>query len=206
MRELRVSPTCDALRRLAAAGRVDPATASDLVDDYRFLRRLEHRLQMVDDRQTHALPADRAGIAGIAAFLGYPQTDAFVADLLAHLSSVERHYAALFEQAPSLAGPGNLVFTGVEDDPETLDTLARLGFAEPAAAAALVRGWHHGRLARCQSAGTREPDRLCPSCFASLAQHRSRSGAAAIRPICRVWPLVAALFPISRQPGIGARG
>ena len=156
MRELRVSPTCAALRRLAAAGRVDPATASDLVDDYRFLRRLEHRLQMVDDRQTHALPADRAGIAGVAVFLGYSQTDAFVADLLAHLSSVERHYAALFEQAPSLAGPGNLVFTGVEDDPETLDTLTRLGFAEPAAVAELVRGWHHGRLRATRSQRARE--------------------------------------------------
>jgi glutamate-ammonia-ligase adenylyltransferase len=156
MRELRVSSTCETLRRLAAAGRVDPATASDLADDYRFLRRLEHRLQMVDDRQTHALPADRDGITRIAVFLGYPQTDAFVADLLAHLSSVEKHYAALFEQAPSLAGPGNLVFTGVEDDPETLDTLARLGFAEPAAVAALVRGWHHGRLRATRSQRARE--------------------------------------------------
>src|ERR1700737_3951018 len=146
MRELRGSSTCETLRRLAAAGRVDPATASNLADDYRFLRRLEHRLQMGQDTQTHAMDPDREGITRIAVFLGYPQTDAFVADLLAHLSSVEKHYAALFEQAPSLAGPGNLVFTGVEDDPETLDTLARLGFAEPAVVAALVRGWHHGRL------------------------------------------------------------
>src|SRR5947207_1257544 len=116
MRELRVSSTCEALRRLAAVGRVDPATASNLIDDYRFLRRLEHRLQMIDDAQTHALPRDRDGIARIAVFLGYPQADAFVTDLLAHLASVEKHYAALFEQAPSLAGPGNLVFTGVEAD------------------------------------------------------------------------------------------
>jgi len=156
VRELRVRSTCKALRRLAAIGRVDPATASDLVDDYRFLRRLEHRLQMVDDVQTHALPAHRDGIARIAAFLGYLQTDAFVADLLAHLTSVEKHYAALFEQAPSLAGSGNLVFTGVEDDPETLDTLARLGFAEPAAVAALVRGWHHGRFRATRSQRARE--------------------------------------------------
>ncbi len=156
LRELRVGPTCEALRRLAAAGRVDPATANDLVNDYCFLRRLEHRLQMVDDRQTHALPADRDGIAHIAAFSGYRQTSAFVGDLLARLTSVEKHYAALFEQAPSLAGPGNLVFTGVEDDPETLDTLARLGFADPAAIAALVRGWHHGRLRATRSQRARE--------------------------------------------------
>jgi [glutamine synthetase] adenylyltransferase / [glutamine synthetase]-adenylyl-L-tyrosine phosphorylase len=156
LRELRIGSTCEALRRLAGAGRIDPATAAQLIDDYRFLRRLEHRLQMVDDAQTHVLPPDRAGIARIGVFLGYPKTDAFVADLLGHLTSVEKHYADLFEQAPSLAGPGNLVFTGVEDDPETLDTLSQLGFTKPATVAALVRGWHHGRLRATRSQRARE--------------------------------------------------
>ena len=156
LRALRTGSTCEALRRLADAGRIDPATATALIDDYRFLRRLEHRLQMVDDAQTHVLPADRAGVARIGVFLGYRQTDGFVADLLGHLGSVERHYAELFEQAPSLSGPGNLVFTGVEDDPETLRTLSRLGFAKPAAVAGLVRSWHHGRLRATRSQRARE--------------------------------------------------
>jgi glutamate-ammonia-ligase adenylyltransferase len=156
LRELRVGSTCEALRRLAAARRIDPAAATALIDDYRFLRRLEHRLQMVDDLQTHLLPADRAGIERIAIFLAYSHTDAFIADLLGHLGSVEKQYAELFEQAPSLAGPGNLVFTGVEDDPETLRTLSRLGFVDPAAIAALVRGWHHGRLRATRSQRARE--------------------------------------------------
>src|SRR5271166_2228485 len=155
-RELRTGSTCEALRRLAAVGRIDPATAVQLIDDYRFLRRLEHRLQMVEDAQTQVLPPDRAGIARIGIFLGYRQTDAFVADLLGHLTSVERHYAELFEQAPSLSAPGNLVFTGVEDDPETLRTLSRLGFAEPASVAALVRSWHYGRLRATRSQRARE--------------------------------------------------
>jgi glutamate-ammonia-ligase adenylyltransferase len=156
MRELRAAATCEALRRLAAAGRIDDATAAELIDDYRFLRRLEHRLQMVEDAQTHTLPRESAGIAGLAAFLGYSARDAFVADLLACLASVEKRYAELFEHAPSLAGPGNLVFTGVEDDRETLETLSRLGFAEPAAVAALVRGWHRGRLRATRSQRARE--------------------------------------------------
>ena len=156
LRELRTGSTCEALRRLASTGRIYPATAAELIDNYRFLRRLEHRLQMVEDTQTHMLPPDRAGIARIGVFLGYPQTDAFVADLLRHLSSVERHYAELFEQAPSLSGPGNLVFTGVEDDAETLRTLSWLGFAEPATVAALVRSWHHGRLRATRSQRARE--------------------------------------------------
>jgi len=156
LQELRVGPTCEALRRLAGAGRIDPATAAQLIDDYRFLRRLEHRLQMVDDAQTHALPSDRAGIERMAVFLGYSDTEAFVADLRAHLASVERHYAELFEQAPTLAGPGNLVFTGADDDRETLRTLSQLGFAEPASVAALVRSWHHGRLRATRSQRARE--------------------------------------------------
>src|SRR6516165_6289157 len=156
LQELRVGSTCEALRRLAAVGRIDPAAASALIDDYRFLRRLEHRLQMVDDAQTHVLPTDSAGIARIGVFLGYAQRDAFVVDLVGHLTSVERHYAELFEQAPSLSGPGNLVFTGVEDDHETLRTLSRLGFAKPSSVAALVRGWHHGRMRATRSQRARE--------------------------------------------------
>jgi [glutamine synthetase] adenylyltransferase / [glutamine synthetase]-adenylyl-L-tyrosine phosphorylase len=156
MRELRVAATCEALRRLADAGRIDPATAAALIEDYRFLRRVEHRLQMIDDQQTHKIPADEAGIARLATFLGYPAAADFAADLYAHLASVERHYALLFEEAPSLAGPGNLVFTGTEDDPDTLATLAGFGFADPGAVAAMVRGWHHGRMRATRSQRARE--------------------------------------------------
>jgi [glutamine synthetase] adenylyltransferase / [glutamine synthetase]-adenylyl-L-tyrosine phosphorylase len=154
--QLRVRSTCEALRRLAAFGRIDAATAETLIEDYRFLRRVEHRLQMVDDAQTHRLPPNRDGIGRLALFLGYRGPDAFVADLTAHLSSVERHYAELFEQAPSLAGPGNLVFTGSEDDPETMRTLSGLGFADPPAVGALLRSWHHGRLRATRSQRVRE--------------------------------------------------
>jgi glutamate-ammonia-ligase adenylyltransferase len=156
LRELRVAPTCTALRRLAATGRIDGQTAETLIADYRFLRRVEHRLQMKDDAQTHRLPANRDGIAELAAFLGYPDADRFAAELRAHLASVERHYAELFEEAPSLAGPGNLVFTGADDDPETLATLARLGFADPPRVAAMVRDWHHGRMRATRSQRARE--------------------------------------------------
>jgi [glutamine synthetase] adenylyltransferase / [glutamine synthetase]-adenylyl-L-tyrosine phosphorylase len=165
--ELRVRSTCEALRCLAATGRIDAAAASELVGDYRFLRRLEHRLQMVDDAQTHTLPSDGDGIERIAVFLGYGQTDEFVADLRAHLGCVERHYAELFEQSRTLAGPGNLVFTGAEDDHETLRTLSQLGFAESALVSKLVRGWHHGRIRATRSQRAREiltelvPELLC---------------------------------------------
>ena len=147
-RVLRPDAAADLGRPLARAARTpEPATRSarsprrdasarplppSSIDAYRFLRRVEHRLQMVDDAQTHTLPADAAGLARIAIFMGYPSLDAFVAELKRHLIAVESHYAALFEEAPSLAAPGNLVFTGSEDDPETLGTLAALGLCRSA--------------------------------------------------------------------------
>jgi glutamate-ammonia-ligase adenylyltransferase len=154
--ELRVRSTCEALRRLSETGRIDAATSAELIDDYRFLRRLEHRIQMVDDAQTHTLPSDHAGIERIAVFFGYGGTNDFVADLSAHLASVEKHYAELFEQAPTLAGPGNLVFTGADDDRETLRTLSELGFSEPGLVSGLVRKWHHGRIRATRSQRARE--------------------------------------------------
>ena len=156
LRQLRVAPTCTALRALAASGRIDETSADTLIADYRFLRRVEHRLQMVEDAQTHRLPADPDGVARLAAFLGYADGDQFATELRAHLTSVEKHYAELFEEAPSLAGPGNLVFTGAQDDPDTLATLARLGFADPARVAAMVRDWHHGRIRATRSQRARE--------------------------------------------------
>jgi len=156
LRQLRVASTCTALRRLAASDRIDRGTANTLIADYRFLRRIEHRLQMVEDAQTHRLPSEPDGVARLASFLGNPDRDHFTTDLRAHLASVEKHYAELFEEAPSLSGPGNLVFTGAEDDPETLRTLARLGFADPARVAVMVRDWHHGRMRATRSQRARE--------------------------------------------------
>src|SRR5579883_985311 len=156
MPELRLSGTCAALQALARAERVTHLVATEMGAAYVFLRRVEHRLQMVEDAQTHTLPEDADGLRRLAVFLGYADADAFADDLRPHLGQVEKHYARLFEEAPSLAGPGNLVFTGIEDDPETLATLRRLGFAEPAAVAAAIRGWHHGRYRAMRSQRARE--------------------------------------------------
>ncbi len=154
--ELRVPGTLEALRALAAAGRISDESARELSESYRFLRRVEHRLQMVDDAQTHTIPADPTGLARLAIFLGWPSAAVFANALLARLGQVESRYAALFEDAPTLAAPGNLVFTGSEDDPETLKTLAALGFADPPAIAAMIRGWHHGRHRATRSQRARE--------------------------------------------------
>ena len=96
---LRGRATCPTLRALAAAGHITDKAADELIDAYGFLRRVEHRLQMVDDRQTHSIPADEPGVAAIATFLGYDTSMAFQEALLETLRLVEGHYAHLFEEA-----------------------------------------------------------------------------------------------------------
>ncbi len=168
---LRTQGTCETLRALSAAGRVTPAVADELADAYRFLRRVEHRLQMIDDRQTHSLPRQEKELEALAVFLGYDGVKAFADELMGRLGRVEKHYGELFEQAPSLGGPGNLVFTGAEDDPDTLETLANLGFADGSAISAHVRDWHRGRYRATRSARARELlTELMPALLAALAK------------------------------------
>ncbi|MDE1145192.1 MAG: bifunctional [glutamine synthetase] adenylyltransferase/[glutamine synthetase]-adenylyl-L-tyrosine phosphorylase [Azospirillaceae bacterium] len=166
---LRIPATMMALDALVAAGRVTETAADELKAAYRFLRRVEHRVQMVDDQQTHKLPASDEGVAAIATFLGYADAGRFRADLLATLGRVEDRYAALFEEAPPLSGPGNLVFTGTDDDPDTIATLRGLGFQNPSAVAAQIRAWHHGRYRATRSTRARELlTELVPSLLAAL--------------------------------------
>ena len=155
--QMRGARTLDMLERLHADKWVSAEAVDDLSRSYVFLRRLEHRLQMVGDEQTQRLPFDRPALARFAQFCGYARLDSFTRDVTHHLTRVEHHYARLFEDAPALSvASGNLVFTGVVDDPETLATLRGLGFQRPEAAAETVRGWHFGRRAAVRSPRARE--------------------------------------------------
>lgn len=155
--ELRGMQTCPMLDMLAEQEWIEPQVAEDLKAAYRFLRTLEHRLQMIDDEQTHALPATDEGLTHVAIFMGYDDRSAFEEDLVAHLTRVQTHYMALFESAPPLGEEGgSLVFTGTDDDPETIETLAQLGFEKPAEVARTIREWHTGRFAATRSPRSRE--------------------------------------------------
>jgi glutamate-ammonia-ligase adenylyltransferase len=168
---LRQPATCIAINALVDAGRVAQRTADDMIAAYRFLRQVEHRLQMVDDRQTQTLPAAGPELDAFARFAGFETTEAFSAAMLRHLGNVEDHYADLFEEAPPLGGPGNLVFTGIDDDPETVATIGRLGFADGASVSKVIRGWHHGRYRAMRSTRARELlTEITPKLLESLAR------------------------------------
>lgn len=168
---LRAPGTEAALDALVADGRVEQSVGDDLKRDYRYLRRLEHRLQMVEDQQTHSLPQSKGGIAHIACFMGYERPEDFRSELTHVLENVQGHYARLFESEPDLtSAKGNLVFTGVEEDPETLKTLVAMGFGDPAHVSAAIRGWHHGRIRAMRSQRARELlTKLIPAILKALA-------------------------------------
>ena len=172
---LRGHRTVEMLTMLAAKDWISHETAERLTTSYYYLRRMEHRLQMRLDEQTQTLPKDDDGFAGFACFAGYQSAEAFADDFIDHLKGVTAEYGQLFEQAESLSGEaGNLVFTGGEDDPETLETLSNMGFRRPADISGIIRGWHAGRMAATRSARAREIlTRLQPVILNKLAEARA---------------------------------
>ncbi len=168
--ELRQPGTIATLHALATAGHMDSAIAAEMEAAYRFLRNAEHRLQMVDDKQTQTLPTDPGRLADLAVFLGFDGVETFAAVLTTHLQAVERHYARLFEHAPALGVHGDLVFTGAENDPATLATLTEMGFTNAEMVCSTIRGWHHGRVRATRSSLVRELlTELTPALLAALA-------------------------------------
>ena len=168
--EVRERATCAALRALVATRWLDEAIAEELIIAYRFLRRIEHRLQMIADKQTHSLPARADQMERFAAFMGFADAETLSGAIRAQLERVETHYAALFESSIDLGGSRALVFTGAGDDPETLVTLAEMGFAKPSPIAARIRAWHHGHIRATRDARARELlTELMPRLLTALA-------------------------------------
>lgn len=157
MPRLRLRRTDEMLVALARARWIDPATARTLAESYWYLRDVEHRIQMVRDEQSHTLPETESELSRIALMMGEADSAAFGATYVTVLRRVEECYAALFEKEQGLSGGiGNLVFTGEDDDPETLKTLSRLGFERPGDISRIIRTWHYGRYRATQSVEARE--------------------------------------------------
>jgi glutamate-ammonia-ligase adenylyltransferase len=144
--ELRGRGTLATLAVLAAEGWIDATARDELTTAYDFLRRVEHRLQMMADEQTHTLPADAAALDVFARFLGFACRADFADALVAQLRNVELHYVRLFERAPELlASRQQLSFAEGPAETETLDRLSQLGFRRPQDVAAAVRNWRSRR-------------------------------------------------------------
>lgn len=163
-RKLRSPRTLESLSDLVTAGAISPDACNALQEAYVFFREVEHRIQMLEDAQTHRLPADPETRGRVAALAGFETLASFDAAVIERRRIVADIDHQLFGAKQSLADPmGSLIFTGVEDQPETLNTIAKLGFSDPAAVSQTIRGWHHGRVRAMRSERAREQlTRLTP--------------------------------------------
>lgn len=142
--ELRHTRTVDALTALAQEGHVARDTAEELAQIYARLRGVEHRIQMLNDEHTHRLTKDDQR-ERVAKLCGEDDLKAFDHAVSELRHRVHHHYAELFHVTDQLpTATGNLVFTGVDIDPGTVETLARLGFSSPEKVIADVQAWHRG--------------------------------------------------------------
>ncbi|SEN32793.1 glutamate-ammonia-ligase adenylyltransferase [Sphingomonas gellani] len=142
---LRAPATRDALARLADAGRIDPVEAAALSDAYTLLRTIEHRVQMVDDRQTHALPTG-AALDGVARLHGLEDGPELVALLRPHVEAVARIYDALDDRRRPALSRDPVMLT----EALTEQGLADTGVAER------IGHWRAGVYPALRSAAARE--------------------------------------------------
>jgi len=159
-RSLRVRGTRGALDALAAAGHIAQETAHTLGEAYDTLRTIEHRLQMVNDRQTHTLPEGEA-LDGVARLHGMEDAERLLTLLHATCGPVARHFGELIaEDTPD--GPVPLA---------TPDQLDSFGFADPKTAAQRIAGWGDGRFRALRSEPAKAAfDAIRPQLFEALGR------------------------------------
>ena len=163
---LRLKGTRATLDALAAAGVIDGADALGLGEAYDRLRQIEHRLQMVSDQQTHALPNDMAGIENVARLDGLPGAAALIDEIARITAMVGARYDRLIAAS---GGDSHQVAVPRGEDLEAV--LARLGFAEPAGLAARIDGWRGGTVRSLRSAASLAAlDAIQPALLAALAK------------------------------------
>jgi glutamate-ammonia-ligase adenylyltransferase len=146
---LRIPATLDALPALVRARHLSAKAARELAADYQYLRRVEHRLQMIEDRQTHALPATAEGLRDFTVFLDEPY---FARDFPKLLARVHRHFTNFFD-ARSEHPMKKRLDPGADGPPpaEFAAYLAALGFTDARHVAERLRDWSSGTMPALRS-------------------------------------------------------
>jgi len=141
---LRAPATLDALAALSTAGIIAADTAQTLGEAYRVLRTVEHRLQMVDDRQTHSLPPGADSLDNVAQLHGLDRGDALIDLLRPHVEQV----GAIYDVLEQSSDDGERLSTRAD---ALADQLTAMGFADPAPAMARIAEWRDGSARALQS-------------------------------------------------------
>lgn len=192
---LRAPATRDALAALAGAGRIDPDEARELTDAYTLLRTIEHRVQMIDDRQTHALPQGGA-LDAVAELHGLADGGALVELLRGPTERVGRVYDALDDGRKAALPRGETALR---------EALAGAGFGEPDAAVARIAGWRAGIYPALRSGAARDAlEAVLPVLVNAIG--RAPSPATALARLDRVLERVGSAVNILRllaaRPGL----
>ncbi|HEX8534460.1 MAG TPA: bifunctional [glutamine synthetase] adenylyltransferase/[glutamine synthetase]-adenylyl-L-tyrosine phosphorylase [Allosphingosinicella sp.] len=144
---LRAPATLDALAALAEGGRIAPEEAADLSSAYRLLRTIEHRLQMVDDRQTHSLPTDPGELDNVAQLHGLSDGQELIDLLEPPVTRVAALYGGLDQEGGAR----------LPHDPAALEErLRRSGFEDAASGRLRIEGWRSGRARSLRTAAARD--------------------------------------------------
>ena len=158
---LRAPATLDAIAMLESAGHLDGETAEALRGAYRVLRTVEHRVQMVDDAQTHLLPQNREALDNVAALDGSGDGEALLERLRPFVDAAGSIFDSL---APDERGQ-------LSNDPDILKReLEELGFADPALAARHVADWRSGKARSLRSPAAQQAfEAMLPGLMQAIA-------------------------------------
>ncbi|WIW87485.1 bifunctional [glutamine synthetase] adenylyltransferase/[glutamine synthetase]-adenylyl-L-tyrosine phosphorylase [Sphingobium sp. V4] len=160
---LRSGNTRQALAALAGAGVIDADAAARLDAAYILFRTIEHRLQMVEDRQTHELSKSADSLDNVARLHGLSDGAALLDLLRPHVEWVGRNYDRL--------GPEQEDASLSQDEDRLKAQLADIGFADPDTPLARIARWRGGTIRALRSAPSRDAlEALLPGLMRSLAR------------------------------------
>jgi [glutamine synthetase] adenylyltransferase / [glutamine synthetase]-adenylyl-L-tyrosine phosphorylase len=184
---LRTQPTLEVLRVLAEHALLPSAAAAELAQAYEFLRRLEHRLQYLDDQQTQSLPRSEDDRALVAQAMDMPDWPHLLEALDAQRRIVSHHFGQIFatsghspdEASDTAAAPG-LPAAAIEAEGDALSQqLGQLDYAHPDVLAARVIGMRTGsRYRQMPASGQARIDILLPRVLEIAARLQDRDAAA----------------------------
>ena len=131
---LQIRPTLSVLQQLVSRQLMPAETESELREAYIFLRRLEHRLQYVEDKQTHMLPDNAADRASVARSMEFADWASMLTVLNSHREKVSRHFEQIFSDPEAGEHPLTGLWMGQLDEDAAIESFGNRGFRQPAEA------------------------------------------------------------------------
>ena len=174
--DLRGRSLREMLARLGERGFLGPAISAELDKSYCYLRRLENRLQGMDDRQTQSLPEDEEGRARLAYATGHTEWGSLENETASHREAVAGHFAAIVFRQDDLpqaldAPPGDLTAVWASETDNPGEILAAYGFSDPEVALESMQTVRQASdYARMDQTGRKRLDMLIPRLIEAAAK------------------------------------